>query len=175
VFRSIKIACPPRVTPREEMDSAVSSGPCANRSISGKSENDFRGDRQNCVSAREAAFGVYSLQRAEEFGFLPLRRRIAMKTTFRCRAATMAARIFCLLGLVFASADSPRSLVPAAISLSPGSHSRGGTRCLLSSLLELEVYALLRPTGRPSVQLFLLLFFRFVSVRVVRDKSGLPG
>jgi len=31
-----------------------------------------------------------------------------MKTTFRCRAATTAARIFCLPGLVFASADSPR-------------------------------------------------------------------
>lgn len=84
-----------------------------------------------------------------------------MKTTFRATAT--ASRIFCLLGLVFASSDSPPA-ISCAISFtlshihiytythifSPSlslflliQHSRGGTRCLLSSLveLELEVYA----------------------------------
>lgn len=78
---------------------------------------------------------------AKKFRFLPLRWWIAMKTTFQ--AAATATRIFCLPRLVFASSDlSPSFYLSIYLSLSlflPIRHSRGDIRCLLSSLVELEL------------------------------------
>jgi len=94
-----------------------------------------------------------------------------MKTTFR--TAATASRIFCLPGLVFASSDYPPAIFPRSLSLSLSlsllvQHSRGSTRCLLLSLveLELEVYARSSPLGGLGLHiLFVSILFLCLPIR----------